>query len=147
MKGKTFIKVSKANDNEELVFIEENGCVWRFYHEQDCSETVEIESIVGELQDLENHPLLMAEEVSSDDEPAPINAESYTWTFYKFATIKGYVDVRWLGKSNGYYSERVHLQHREPTPEEKQIIEITKSHKKLDENLVHKTRDKKSLKI
>lgn len=107
MQGKTFGIVFE--DGERLVF-ENDTERYIFYHSQDCCESVYIESISGDLNDLIGVPLLLAEEVSSDDE-GPLNEyeDSYTWTFYKFATIKGYVDVRWYGSSNGYYSESVSL--------------------------------------
>lgn len=106
LKGKIFDRVFENGDS--LVFAQEDGEAYEFYHEQDCCECVTIEDICGDLKDLEGSPILLAEEVWNADEPE-CNAESYTWTFYKFATIKGYVDVRWLGTSNGYYSESVNF--------------------------------------
>lgn len=95
--------------NDEVNFVTVNGRHYRLYHEQDCCESVYVEDISGDLSDLIGSPLLMAEEVSNAEDPGPLSnsEESYTWTFYKFATAKGYVTIRFYGSSNGYYSERV----------------------------------------
>ena len=103
--------------DSELIF--ENATDrYVFSHHQDCCEHVYIESIVGDIQDLVNTPILIAEE-STGDTPADSDAspcDSYTWTFYKFVTFKGYVDIRWLGESNGYYSESVDVEHTSKVP-------------------------------
>lgn len=107
--GKTMTSVE--NKGDELVFTTTEGKSFKLYHSQDCCESVSIESVVGDLADLVGEPLLVAEESTSGEHPEGYTAkeyeESFTWTFYKFATRKGYVDVRWLGESNGYYSESV----------------------------------------
>jgi len=109
MLGKTFVQVTGSVDSDEMLFETATGERFMFAHQQDCCETVRINDIVGDLQDLVGEPLLVAEEVQGATEPDEEHYESYTYTFYKFATRKGYVDVRWLGESNGYYSEGVDL--------------------------------------
>jgi hypothetical protein len=112
MVGKVFTSVTQTGDT--MVF--ENATDrYVFFHAQDCCESVNINDIVGDLSDLENEVLVIADEVSGE---TPVGFEedyheSVTWTFYKFATRKGYVDVRWLGESNGYYSESVNLGYEE----------------------------------
>ena len=106
--GHTLQRVDVTEDT--MVFVLENGNTCKLYHEQDCCEYVYIEDVVGDVNDLVGVPILKAEKVSNYEGPETIHTrdmDSYTWTFYKFATIKGYVDVRWLGESNGYYSESV----------------------------------------
>jgi hypothetical protein len=109
MKGKTFVKVEGSVGSGEMLFVTAEGERFLFAHLQDCCETVDINDIVGDLQDLVGSPMLVAEEVKGATEPDEEHYESYSYTFYKFATLKGYVDVRWLGESNGYYSESVDL--------------------------------------
>jgi hypothetical protein len=108
MVGQRFSRVTSTTDT--LTFVAESGKEYAFRHKQDCCETVSIADITGDLNDLVGFPLTMAEEiVSAGGDPPPEYPDSWTWTYYKFATIKGYVTVRWLGESNGYYSESVEL--------------------------------------
>lgn len=98
-----------AVDSEFVTFKTTDGREFVMCHEQDCCESVSIESVVGDVQDLLGAPILVADESSSEETPEGVTheyePESQTWTFYKLATIKGYVDIRWFGQSNGYYSE------------------------------------------
>ena len=113
MVGRVFVRVDGSVGAGDMLFVDQNGERFVFSHYQDCCESVTINDIVGDLGDLVGEPLLLAEQVEGTI-PADFDDEymdSYTFTFYKFATRKGYVDVRWLGESNGYYSERVDLFH------------------------------------
>lgn len=119
--------IKSIEHNAEIMHLEfVDGRHYMMYHSQDCCESVEIIDIVGDLQDLIGSPLLEAEEVSftpKDDIPDAsvvgltynVNTdESVTWTFYKFGTMKGAVNIRWLGTSNGYYSEEVSFNEVKP---------------------------------
>lgn len=132
--GITFKSVEKVG-NDIIKFVDENDEKYQMYHEGQCCESVTIEDICGDLQDLVGSPILLAEKICNSGNAekdyvtgeTKINGEwpegvqrhidyeeSYTWTFYKFSTIKGSVTMRWYGVSNGYYSEEVNF--RKETP-------------------------------
>lgn len=143
LKGKILVEIQGLEVGSEKVnFTDSEGVEYVMHHHQDCCEYVSIEDVSGDIQDILNSEILLAEEVSSTDPseqivaerkaryekalsefkpsrvghefyffgPNPSNnwkEESETWTFYKLATIKGSITIRWLGSSNGYYSESV----------------------------------------
>lgn len=83
-----------------------------FFHVQDCCEHVRLEEWDGDPQDLVGARVLFAEEATNsgsggDTESYGGDMESYTWTFYRIGTDRGVVTLRFLGDSNGYYSEEV----------------------------------------
>lgn len=104
--GKVFTKIEGAEEGSyEIRFTTTDGHVFLFYHEQDCCEDVQVEDVGGNIDDLIGSPMLVAEEVTNEGDCDGDN--TCTWTWYHFATIKGYVSIRWFGTSNGYYSECV----------------------------------------
>jgi len=110
--GETLSNVKKVDD-DKLIFTLVSGKKYQLYHDQDCCETVTIEEIIGDLNDLIGSPIIQAEEVTHEGKnPKEVKIpeyqdDSFTWTFYKLATAKGFVTIRWYGESNGYYSESV----------------------------------------
>jgi hypothetical protein len=110
LEGRTLSLCKQSRDTILFETIEGDHLVMG--HAQDCCETVSVEEIHGDLIDLVGSPIVIAEEVSNRGET---EWGTETWTFYKLATRKGYVTIRWHGSSNGYYSESVDLYRKKLT--------------------------------
>jgi hypothetical protein len=127
--GRTFVSVERLPSNaatfprpepwsvgaqtfdstDTIVFTEADGSRFVMGYEADCCASCEIVDLNGNLADLVGVPIALADESSSEPDgwkPDEYD-DSYTWTFYRLATCKGHVDIRWFGSSNGYYSESV----------------------------------------
>ena len=110
--GKTIIEIKHTKD--VIYFYCDDGSEYRLFHEYECCELVEVDDICGDLDDLIGEIILVAEESCNQENPEGIvkkyQEKSFTWTFYKLATRKGYVTIRWYGESNGHYSESVRFE-------------------------------------
>ena len=102
LQGMTITAVVYKETDESLL-IHLNTHVLEMIHHQDCCETVYLADVVGSFEDLIGYPLLEVSESIVD------NAEdmSSTASYYNFKTVKASVQLRWVGESNGYYSETV----------------------------------------
>lgn len=109
--GKTLTGIQGKVGDDELFFITDTNEVYGMYHRQDCCESVYLEDIAGDPNDLVGSPIVQAYESTSSDNPEdvapPDYQDSFTWTFYNISTARGSVTLRWYGESNGYYSEEV----------------------------------------
>lgn len=95
-KGSNFMKI-KFTDGISVVFQPSNLCA-----------NVEIDDVNGDPQGMVGHLIKKVEVVSNKQFSAKDEyTKNYLWTFYKFATLDGYIDIRWYGTSNGWYSEEV----------------------------------------
>jgi hypothetical protein len=109
--GLTFTEIVGAEPgSESILWTAQDGSQYRMFHSQDCCELVELEDVVGDVEDLIGTPIVDAYKADSGD-PGPREKcdGSYTWTFYRLRTVRGTVTLRWYGTSNGYYSEEVDI--------------------------------------
>lgn len=105
IEGKIVSGITGAGpDSEELTISFTDGCSIRFFHNQWCCEDVRISDIVGDFSEFVGQPITG---ISERSESGDTDYGTETWTFYEFTCPKCSVTVRWLGESNGYYSESV----------------------------------------
>ena len=107
-------KVSEGYEGDVILITCVSGACFKMFHDQDCCESVSIEDICGDIDDLIGSVVLDASEVASRKDPEGAVKErdsfymdSFTWTFYKIDTDRGGITIRWYGESNGCYSEAV----------------------------------------
>lgn len=105
--GKVITKIEGATQYSEVITFEcADLHIYEMFHYQDCCESVTVEDISGNIEDILNLPILRAYE-SVNNNASGHNYNSITWTFYTIVTHKAAIVIRWCGKSNGYYSESV----------------------------------------
>ena len=110
LQGKYVVAVSgMRKGGDEVRFTLQDGTTVLFGHMQDCCESVWLEDVDGDPEDLVDQVLVVAEERVSEGESSPNLHMGQTWTYYTFRTQAGTVTLRWIGESNGYYSERVDM--------------------------------------
>lgn len=111
LEGKIVDSVVFLEDCQTLTITLSDESEWVMYHEQDCCENVWLESGLEDLASLVGQKLLLVESVSkvryTED---ALEDERVRWTYYKFATVKSSATLRWVGKSNGWYSEQVNFE-------------------------------------
>ena len=108
IKGMTMKRVEEFGD--KVVFMTNDDRHFELKHVQDCCESVYLEDLCGDVNDLVGYPLVECHESSTKQEGSAVDGEnSRTWSFYRFSTVKGTVTVRFMGESNGYYSESADL--------------------------------------
>ena len=115
--GKTITKIEGLEvDSYEVTFHCSDGSVFKMYPDDDsflCGNCIDIaiEEVSGDVECLIGTEIVKAEERRSEKKVGHMGGNRWddpeVWTFYTLATVKGYVDIRWYGTHNGYYSAEV----------------------------------------
>ena len=103
--GEVLTHVDEGGD--QILLTTESGRTIKIYHEQDCCESVSIQDRTGEWHTLIGKVIVEAD--AKEEQLSDQKYESATLTTLTFSTNEDTVISRWIGESNGYYSESVDL--------------------------------------
>ena len=103
--GEILTNIDVSDDT--VMMTTKSGRQIMLYHSQGCCESVSILSTDGEWRELIGKPLLIVEE--EIDGSAACDYGSKTETTFTFGVDGATVINRWIGESNGYYSESVDI--------------------------------------
>ena len=109
--GEVLTYIDTDEKNDEIMLTTASGRKIKIYHNQYGSEWVEIVDTEGNWHDLIGKVIIEAsEDVKEQGDPPPEYPDSWTRTELTFRVDGATVISRWIGESNGYYSESVHIE-------------------------------------
>jgi hypothetical protein len=107
--GEVLDAVDIDREENQILLTTRSGRKFLVYHEQDCCETVAIHWQDGSFDKLIGKPIVEARDFAVDTGESESDYDSQTTTTLVFRVDDQTVISRWIGDSNGYYSESVDI--------------------------------------
>ncbi len=107
--GEVLDAVDIDREENQILLTTRSGRKFLVYHEQDCCETVAISGQDGNFDKLIGKPIVEARDFAVDTGESESDYDSQTTTTLVFRVDDQTVISRWIGDSNGYYSESVDI--------------------------------------
>jgi hypothetical protein len=100
LKGQTITKIT--SDFESVTF-KTVGKTYKLEHFQDCCESVRLKNVIGDIKDILNVPITLAEEdnPSNPDWHLDHYDDSHTWSVFILEAAGKRVEFWFLRESNG----------------------------------------------
>ena len=106
--GEVLTHIDLDPERDAIRLTTESGRTFLIHHDQDCCESVHIEDTEGNWRELLGKQVIeVTHEETESGDPPPEDAESWTRTALAFKVDDATVISRWIGESNGHYSESV----------------------------------------
>lgn len=104
--GKTITNITGlCKDSESVCIYFSDESKIEFQHDQNCCESVYLADFETDIDRIKGSKVIEAYESTNEF----VSGDSETWTFYHINTTAYSLFMRWMGESNGYYSESVDI--------------------------------------